>query len=117
MANPDHCAASYRIEEVPMKWKSGILMAGLLWTAALGAQTPTPQFSAVPEFSTDPELERVLRELLKPPTPDTASVCAIPLIKAPVPKDLEPMPVKRPPAVMDRMAVAMPAPPCPEARR
>jgi len=94
-----------------------VLIPGLLWAAAMGAQTPMPQSNAVPELRTDPKLERALRQLLKQPSPNTAPVCSIPLVKVPVPKDLEPMPVMRPPADMDAMPIAVPAPPCPEEKR
>jgi hypothetical protein len=100
-----------------MSRNTRVLIVGSLCAAAMGAQTPMPHSNAVPELRGDLKLERALRELMKQQTPDAAPVCAIPLVSVPVPKELEPMPVRRPPADLDRMTVAMPAPPCPEEKR
>jgi hypothetical protein len=108
---------------------SSALMAGI-WATALSAQTPPSFFPApqrlpgVPQFTEMPrapafQTDATLRELLKGYSPGKTGVCSIPLRVAPVPKNLEQMPVMRPPAdKIDSMpAVKLPAPPCDEEKR
>jgi len=107
------------------------LVAGI-WATALSAQTPAPLFPApqrlpgVTQFSVmpqapgiGPETEATLRQLLKSESLAETGVCSIPLRVTPVPKNLEQMPVMRPPAdKIDNMpSVKLPAPPCEEEKR
>jgi len=108
-----------------------MLLAGV-WATALSAQTPGPLFPApqrlpgVPQFTVmpqapgvRPETESALRQLLRSNSLAETGVCSIPLRVAPVPKNLEPMPVIRPPAdKIDNMpSVKLPASPCEEEKR
>jgi hypothetical protein len=108
---------------------SSVLLAGI-WATALSAQTPPSFFPApqrlpgVPQFTVMPQAPAIqtdaaLRELLKGYSPAETRVCAIPLRVVPVPKNLEQMPVLRPPTdKIDNMpAVKLPAPACDEEKR
>jgi hypothetical protein len=103
---------------------TGMMAAGL-WALALSAQTPPPmRFPGVPQFTVPPktplvrpEVEASPRQLLKGSGPGETTVCAIPLLEAPLTKNVEQMPVMRPPDNIDRMMVYVPAPPCKEEKR
>jgi len=108
-----------------MYYRVTSMMAAGIWAMALSAQTPPPQrFPGVPQFTVTPqaplvrpEAEAALRQLLKGSSQGEPAVCAIPLLEVPLTKDVEPMPVMRPPDNIDRMMVYVPAPPCKEEKR
>jgi hypothetical protein len=98
---------------------SSVLLAGI-WATALSAQTPPSFFPlAVMPQATAVQTDAALRQLLKGYSPAETRVCAIPLRVVPVPKNLEQMPVLRPPTdKIDNMpAVKLPAPACDEEKR
>jgi hypothetical protein len=78
------------------------------------------QFTVVPQPpGIRLETEAALRQLLNGHGPAETGVCSIPLRVIAVPKNLEQMPVLRPPAdKIDNMPlVKLPAPPCDEEKR
>ncbi|HUE24045.1 MAG TPA: hypothetical protein VMQ86_20360 [Bryobacteraceae bacterium] len=108
-----------------MYCRATILVVAGTWATALSAQTPPPRFPGVPQFTLTPqaraasaETQAALRQFLKNYSLEEAIVCSIPLLQVPVPKNLEPMPVRRPPAdLIDNMPVVSPAPACREENR
>jgi hypothetical protein len=101
---------------------TSVLAAGIVVMAA-PAQTP-PQTNVAPPWpGLRPDTTRALRGYMKKQLTDhpgtMASTCSIPLVKVPLPKEVEPMPTMRPSAgpELDRMFVPLPAPPCKEEKR
>ena len=101
-----------------MSCASCILAAGV-WASALSPQTVPQSPAGIPEAPLlRPETEPALRELMKKFNPQKANVCSIPLLEVPIPKNIERMPVLRPPDNLERMPqVKVPAPPCKEDKR
>jgi hypothetical protein len=94
---------------------------------SISAQTPpapfevprrspgVPQFFLTPQARASAETQAALRQFLKNNSLAQSTVCAIPLLEVLLPKNLEQMPVLRPPAGnIDNMQVIVPAPPCPK---
>jgi hypothetical protein len=110
-----------------MYYRATILAAAGAWAMALSAQTPppmrlpdAPKFTLAPQArAAHPEVQAALRKYLQSYSLEATTVCAIPLLRAPVPDNLEQMPVLRPGAdSIDRMPfVNLPAPPCDEEKR
>jgi hypothetical protein len=99
------------------------MIAAGIWAMALSAQTPPWRFPGVPQFTlmpqaraVRPEIQGALRQLLKSDSPEKTAVCSIPLLEAPVAKNVERIPTFRPRVDnIDHMPlVKLPAPPCQE---
>ena len=101
-----------------MSCASCILAAGV-WASALSPQTtPPPPVADAESPMLRPETEPALRELMKKLGTQKTNVCSIPLLEVPISKNVERMPVFRPPDNLERMPqVKVPAPPCKEDKR
>jgi hypothetical protein len=98
-----------------MSWR--VLLA-MPWAMAAAAQT-LPQITITMEA---PDVRmptvRSWREFAKNYRSEHPSVCSIPLTEVPVAKNVEPMPILRPPKPVEPMPmVPLPAPPCKEEKR
>ena len=123
-----------------MHLRATSMMTAGIWAMALPAQVP-PQLAdpAPPAPAVRPETKNPLREFMKrygqlqrspqdaalrmglrEPHPAGTGVCSIPLLEAPLTKDIARMPVLRPRSAdeIGRMPfVKLPAPPCGEEQR
>ena len=104
-----------------MSWPTATILTAGVWAMTLSAQTLPPQPTVIQQPpAIQPETERALRELVKKFGQQKTAVCSIPLRDVPFAKAVDPMPNPLPPAgteSLDRPAVNVPAPPCPEEKR
>jgi hypothetical protein len=89
-----------------MSWPTATILTAGVWAMTLSAQTLPPQPTVNP--------------LVKKFGQQKTAVCSIPLREVPFAKAVDPMPNLLPPAgteSLDKRAVNVPAPPCPEEKR
>jgi hypothetical protein len=96
-----------------MSWRPAGMVAAGLWAAVAGGQAPEPTIVLTVPRDARPANPRALRDWMKKHTPEQRGVCAIPLIRVPLPRNTEPMPAIRPPKRVDPgIEARVPAPPC-----
>jgi hypothetical protein len=89
-----------------MSWPTATILTAGVWAMTLSAQTLPPQPTVIP--------------LVKKFGQQKTAVCSIPLREVPFAKAVDPMPNPLSPAgteSLDKRAVNVPAPPCPEEKR
>jgi hypothetical protein len=94
------------------------MAAALLWALAASAQIPPDVKPAPPPPEVRADPERSPRLFMRNDRSNEAAVCAIPLSRVPVSKNLPRMPIVRPRKAVEPMPfVKLPAPPCKETGR